>query len=234
MGFTGNEPSTSFGYSNSITTTVTDWKEDNQSVENRPSWWYRSAFPFDMDVGYGCGQYIWHDGCYLNLAPADLSLDTSQFHAEAVWRTPTIQSSWVPLYTSTFMRVIALACIANGGLGCYKDANSYADVTINDTYRINMSAVLPVPFKSLTFNPGASVTGGTTVTGTLIVDGPVPKDVALGTPDEADEVVIELVPDPYDFLRPEVSRTPQHVTGVGRNCERGLLRRGIPQVVARY
>lgn len=181
VGFTGNEPSASFGYSNSITTTVTDWKEDNQSVGNRPSWWYRAAYPFDMDVGYGCGggQYIWHDGCYLYPAPADLSLDTSQFHGEAVWRTPTIQSSWVPLYTSTFMRVIALACVENGGLGCYKDANSYADVIMNDTYQINMNAVLPVPFKSLTFSPSASVKGGMAVTGTLTVDGPVPVDTKV-------------------------------------------------------
>ncbi len=184
IGFTqaGEAPSpgASFSYSNAQTRNITDWKVTNESAGNRAGWYYRSENPWSVDDWYN--QVDPYNGFYWTSYPAqpnDLALNQLQVHAQAVWRTQNVLNSWVEFDTHREYQLIDLYCSRDFGYVCIgRRQADWADGSDDDSFQINLGAVVPVPIQSLTFNPNP-VKAGQPATGTVTLTRPAQTDTVI-------------------------------------------------------
>lgn len=169
----------SFGYSQGVSRTLTDWKMTNESSGVTARWNYRTATPVDADITYNsCSQPFYDDGCYMKHAPNDLSMNTMQLHTQAVWRSPQLVNNWVGFDALSEHHMADLYCSKNLGIACDTNASKTGYLAASNRFGINLGAVVPIPIASLTFSPNP-VTAGQTVTGTVTLQGPAQVDTPI-------------------------------------------------------
>ncbi len=170
----------SFGYTNSTTRNITDWKATNSSTGKVAWWYYRTRYPLDADADEGCGpdQPIWRSGCYVSSAPNDLSINALSLRTQAVWRTPKSMNSWTDFAVWTQHGMVDLYCNNNFGVGCSDSRYQGALHDAKNTYSVNLGAVIPIPIQSLTFSSNP-IKGGTAVTGTVTLKSPAQVDTEV-------------------------------------------------------
>lgn len=172
----------SFGFSESTSRNITDWKVTNASTGKVAWWYYRTNYPLDADYDQGCNgaQYIWHDGCYILPVPNDLSTSSLSLRTQAVWRTPQPVDGWVDFGVWNEHGMIDLYCGNNFGFGCSDPKYQSARIDPTTIYSVNLGAVLPVPIASLTFNPNpARATVGTQIQGTVTLSKTAQMDTEI-------------------------------------------------------
>lgn len=182
IGYSSEGPGGNFSYSKSVTHNIQDWQATNNVEKNDTQWVYASANPFNFNLnwtGCGQGQAIWLPvSCYLQ--PANpLSLGTIQFHTQSLWKTAAVEDAWVQPINDTRAVLVGLSCTADGGLLCLARDAASGSMGGPRTYQFNLGAVIPIPIASLTFSPGASVKGGTPVTGTVTLARPAAVDTTV-------------------------------------------------------
>jgi hypothetical protein len=193
IGFKGSKPDGDFTYSSETTRNIKDWKVTNESANNVATWYYRTQYPLDNDVEgtcmdgrpckadwtFGteyCGQEIYRM-CYIRMDPNDLSIDTLSLTTLAAYRTenpdgsPKLVDGWADFTVSSEHGMIDLFCYDDFGFGCAVPLDNEAKYQSQNTYHIDLGAVIPLPVTSLTFSPDP-VAGGTNVTGTVTLSEP--------------------------------------------------------------
>ena len=188
VGLNKDGPSASFGYSYSQERNLTDWKITNDSAGNLMSWNYRSNNPYDADKAtYQCGdvsQYNngFNSDCFPE-TPADLSLNTLSTHAQGVWNTQQsgVITGSVDFDVHSEQHLADPYCSSDFGPTCGAASDTGASrgyVYDDNTYTINMSAVIPIAIESITFSENPA-NAGDTVTGTITLASAAQRDTQI-------------------------------------------------------
>lgn len=176
----------SFGFSESTSRNITDWKVTNQSAGNVAKWYYRTQYPLDNDIDWlDCyHQQIYSAGCYIRMDPNALSINTLSFRSQAYWQTadsdgtPKAVDAWQKFAVYSKHGMLDLYCKSDFGAVC-GDAEWNQDArSETPTYSIDLGAVLPIPIRSLTFSPDPA-RAGTAVVGTVTLSQPARLDTEI-------------------------------------------------------
>ena len=185
VGLSKDGPTGSFTYTNEKTQSLQDWKLDNNSSGNTFSWNYRSNNPIDADQSYSFSGQAFGRG----LRPKDpnaISMSQIQLSTQGVWKTNSIQDQKVDFEVEGSSGLVDLYCPGNlNAFGWCVDPDSSAgfiryDPPRTNTLTIDMGSVAPISIASVTFSPGASVQGGTTVIGTVTLAEPAKINTVIG------------------------------------------------------
>jgi hypothetical protein len=223
-------PSATFQYTSpTTTTTITDWQllnsytSDNQSSQAK--WVYASATIYDgtNTKVFDPNPWDYYVGGVAPKHPNDLSLENFQYATESYWVSNEVINDTIVIrgvdegvWTDAYVVQTDYDNNKNGNsphciVSCYLTQHMARSVDSNPwALTVDMSAVVPVPTKSLTFNPNPAV-AGQTVTGTLILaePTPIPAEVLMSS----DKPGISPENDTYTIPANEDTLTFKVVTG---------------------
>jgi hypothetical protein len=197
----------SFTYSNSTTKTITDWKALNKSTSNAATWVFGSNHPYDglVSSGYEDSMWFYYWGGVAPQTPNTLSLTSFQYSTQAHWTNAqvskdvlTISGSDNAFYNDTWtvrdnkddnpsgnnFYCVWYNCGDVPAKGAYGLAQHWFQYNNSQpwTLNIDMSTVIPVRTKSLTFSPNPVVAGQpTTATLTLVAKTPLDAQVLISS-----------------------------------------------------
>ena len=183
----------SYTFGSSVTHPIQDWKVTNDSSGVKASWDYSSAYPLDGLGDYSCADQpmFSQHSCYIVKKPNDLSLDTLTLDTKGVWQTSKVVDDSVSFALSSQHAMADVWCANDDGFFCDskpiigKEGNLSAVVVQEKStnFSINLGAVVPIPIKSITFDPPATTTqpapADKPVTGTVTLDSPAQVDTPI-------------------------------------------------------
>lgn len=187
VGLNKEGPSGEFGYHYEQERDITDWKIGNNSSGNYMEWDYRSS-RLDADQDYGCANPYnnwvtngFHGASCYPTDPSELSKNTLSVHAQAVWKTDKVLSEWVPFDVHSEQHVADTYCERDLGLICGSHPlakSKRGGVAQDDTFSINMAAVVPIPIDSIAFsqNPAPA---GQQVAGTITLKSAAQTNITV-------------------------------------------------------
>lgn len=186
----------SYTYSKSDTKTIADWEVNDVST-NAAQWQYASNTVYDgMNTdGFDSGAWEYYFEGVAPKSPNNLSVQNLEYNAKSHWNNNAVSTDTVNIggtdsawYTDAFAANInnyvgmdtgnpdsnctALSCSCIGTCLVHQYMARHNDVQPWNI-AVDMSAVIPVPTKSLTFSPNPAV-AGQNVTGTLTLSAPTP------------------------------------------------------------
>lgn len=186
----------SYTYDKSDTKTITDW-EVNDVSNSAAQWQYASNTVYNGMITDGFDSEPWN--YYLEgvapKPPNDLSVDNLEYNVKSTWINNAVSTDTVNIggtdsawYTDAFAAdnnnyvgidtgnddedCTALSCHCIGTCQVHQYMARHNDVQPWGL-AVDMSAVIPVPTKSLTFSPNPA-TAGQNVIGTLTLSAPTP------------------------------------------------------------
>lgn len=172
VGFTSDGDAASYTWGNSTSYTISDWKVSSNSAGNDMSWNFRSGNS-DVDKGH----VVYFENVEHIADPNPLSLTQLQFHASAVWQTPSLNTRWETFLADGYLELLDVWAQTDTD-GFVPASLSAKQLPLTNSLQINMDAVNPVPIQSLTFNPNP-VKAGEAVTGTITLTKPAPIDIPI-------------------------------------------------------
>lgn len=175
------------------TWTVADWGISCNSQDINMFWKARSTDPPEHDGSYFgyWDMYDWYYGCGKPKKPNEMSMYQNQFHAAAVWRTETTDSSVsaVADQMATFNSHVVINTVDNWcgkdlGTTCCADKNRHTAKTAfaqDFSFDLDLGAVVPITITTITFDPNPVTVGTTsrTITGTVTLASPARMPILI-------------------------------------------------------
>ena len=197
----------SFSYSNSTTKTITDWKALNYSNSSTSSGVFASNHPYDglVSSGYEDSMWFYYFGGVAPQTPNNLSWSNFQYQTQAYWTNTQVSTNTLTIggtdsaYHNDTWTVrnnnddnpsgnnpwcVWYNCGNDPAKGAYGLTQHWFQNSNSQpwTLNIDMSTVIPVRTKSLTFSPNPVVAGQpTTATLTLAAKTPLDAQVLISS-----------------------------------------------------
>lgn len=183
----------SFTCSFSKTWTETEWGVACNSQDTYMFWKFRSTDPPEHDGSYygywDAGD--WYYSCGKPKKPNQLSMYQNQFHAAAVWRTETNDStvSAVADQMARFNSHVVINTVDNWcgkdlGTTCCTNWNRHSAKTAyaqDFSFDLDLGTVVPIAITNITFDPNPVTVGATPriITGTVTLASPARMPVSI-------------------------------------------------------
>lgn len=184
----------SYSYSNSVMKTITDWQALNDSTSNTGSWAFASNNPYNglTSSGYDSSMWFYYGGVAPQ-TPNTLAQANFQYETQTYWVNSSVSDAVLVLngtdtayYNDTWVVTTQSDNNPNGDnpfctpILCGMTTQHYYQYKFGEAWALNidMSTVIPVPTKSLTFSPNPVVAGNST-TATLTLQSKTPLDAQI-------------------------------------------------------
>jgi len=112
--------------------------------------------------------------------PNLLTKGVVSFHVEQVWKTSIVEKQNAYVAVSAGQTLGAFYCSHYSPGACWSNCGCYETATNSmlDTHILDLTAVVPVPIESITFDPNP-VQAGTSATGTIVLSSAAPTDITI-------------------------------------------------------
>ena len=203
IGFDGLGGAGSVGYSSSETRDLSDWKVTNDSSGVAANWDYRSSNP-DADQDYACADKFHCNGfdsvSGYPSTPPDLSINTMQAHAQAIWTTTNpsnqVLTDWVAFELDSEQHIADTYCPNDFGLVCLAKGGSAQQRTyhgVSNTYSINMAVAAPNSIHKVSFSSDPNpVPAGEEITATVTLSSPAQINTIVYPSSDLENAAVSL------------------------------------------